>query len=305
MPNLNQSPTRRTAESQLDAWNDQFRQSAVYQDFMRRNGLPTNGRVKLSRSQQSALESEMRRAGIQVPSGMHIDQGGSLNQKNRLARNIGIGAAATGAALTGFGLAGMGPLSGLGSAGAASGAGAAAGGVLPSSSLPVASLMGGPAAIASQGVSAGIPLGGLLPNMGGRLIPGLTRAVAPSITSQGASNAAGGFGAALKNIAGKTLKGAGKRALDHLTSPQGSDLLGDVISALAGRGGIPGGMANGGSGSALPLSQELMNAARMTEARVRRTDPLHQAVTQLAFNRLPVSAREGIDRPNVPLPGVF
>jgi hypothetical protein len=293
------TPTRQTSEQQLDAWNAQFRQSPVYLNFMRRNRLPTDGRVKLSRIQQSALEQEMRQAGIQVPSGMHIDQGGNLNQKNRLLRNTAIAAGATGAALTGFGLAGMGPLSGLGGAGATGAS--AAGGVLPSSSLPVTSLMGGPAAIASQGVSAGLPLGGLLPNLGGRLISGLTRAVAPSITSQGASNA-GGFGSVIKNLAGKALKGAGKQALNHLTSPQGSDLLGTVISALAGRGGIPGGIADG---SAFPLSQELTNAARMTEARIRRTDPLHQAVTQLAFNRLPVSAREGIDRQNVPLPGVF
>lgn len=145
-------PTRKTSEADLNTWNQQLRASEVYQQFMRRNGLPTNGRVKLSRSQQAALERDLAAAGVKIPSGMHIDQGGNANQKNRTGRNVAIGAAATGAALTGFGLAGMGPLSGLGGASAAG----AEGGMLASHSLPVASLMGGPAAIASQGVSAGV-----------------------------------------------------------------------------------------------------------------------------------------------------
>jgi hypothetical protein len=80
-----------------------------------------------------------------IPSGMHIDQGGNLNQKNRLVRNTAIGAAATGAALTGLGMAGYGPMSGLFGAGAASAAGSTA--VVPgfefATALPAGMLPGG------------------------------------------------------------------------------------------------------------------------------------------------------------------
>lgn len=121
------TPNRGTDEAQLDAWNQQLRASPLYQNFMRMRGLPTNGRVKLSRQQQSDLERELKRNGIQIPGGMHIDQGGNLNQKNRLGRNIAIGAAVAGAAFGGA--AALGAFSGAGAAGGgAAGAAGAAGG---------------------------------------------------------------------------------------------------------------------------------------------------------------------------------
>src|SRR4249920_192177 len=89
-------PTRNTSEQQLDQWNQAFRQSSVYQNFMRANGLPTDGRVHLSDRQQESLERAMLQAGIRVPSGMHIDAGGNLNQQNHLVRNVAIGAGITG-----------------------------------------------------------------------------------------------------------------------------------------------------------------------------------------------------------------
>src|SRR3990167_10457600 len=111
-------PTRNTSQAQVDAWNAQMRQSSAYLNYMRSQGLSTDGRVKLSRQQQEGLERALAAGGMRIPGGMHIDQGGNLNQKNTLGRNVAIGAAATGAALTGLGLAGMGPLSGLGGGGA-------------------------------------------------------------------------------------------------------------------------------------------------------------------------------------------
>src|SRR3990167_825466 len=128
-------PRRSTSETELDQWNQAWRQSPLYLDFMRRHNLPTDGRVRLSRSQQAALEREMNAAGLRIPGGMHIDQGGNLNQKNRLGKVAGIGAAA---GLATFGLPGVFP--GLLSGGA--GAAGAAGGTLPSTSLGGA-LMGG------------------------------------------------------------------------------------------------------------------------------------------------------------------
>ena len=61
-----------------------------------------------------------------IPGGMHIDQGGNLNQKNRLARNLAIGAAAGAGALFAAPAIG-GLLSGAGGAGTAASAGTAAG----------------------------------------------------------------------------------------------------------------------------------------------------------------------------------
>jgi hypothetical protein len=100
-------PTRKTDEASLDQWNRALRASPLYQGFLKKHGLVDRGQgVKLSRDQQSALEKELATAGFKVPDGMHIDQGGNLNQKNRLLRNIGIGA---GIAAATFGIPGLTP----------------------------------------------------------------------------------------------------------------------------------------------------------------------------------------------------
>lgn len=91
-------PTRGSSEVDLDQFNRLLRQSSGYQRFMQRNGLPTTGRVKLSRAQQAAFERELAGAGFPIPSGMHVDQGGNLNQKNRLGKTSIIVAASAAAA---------------------------------------------------------------------------------------------------------------------------------------------------------------------------------------------------------------
>jgi len=193
------TPNRGTSEASLDDWNRAMRSSDVYLNFMRRNGLPTDGRVKLSRGQQAALERELAAAGFNVPGGMHIDQGGNLNQKNRTGRNVAIGAAATGAALTGFGLAGMGPLSGL------AGGSAAAGGAAGAAGLPAGMLPGGAMASTAFPTAAGFgaAAGGgaataLLPSTGAAItgpgayglastVPMVTPAAASAMAANGAS----------------------------------------------------------------------------------------------------------------------
>jgi hypothetical protein len=122
------TPTRSTTEADLDQWNQAMRASPLYQNFLKKNGLVDTGRgVTMSRAQQSALEDELEAAGIDIPGGMHIDQGGNLNQQNRLGRNLAIGAGAAGAA---FGIPAI-----LGAGGAAGAAGGAGGGLLPSSAI--------------------------------------------------------------------------------------------------------------------------------------------------------------------------
>lgn len=88
--------------------------------------------------------------------------------------------------------------------------------------------------------------------------------------------------------------GLGQKLKDMLTSPEGLASAGSVISSL---------LAGNGTNDATRASEE--QARRMqaiTEARMRRVDPLHEAVTQLAFSRLPVSSRQGIALPRVALP---
>lgn len=109
--------------------------------------------------------------------------------------------------------------------------------------------------------------------------------------------AAGSEAPALGNVNG-TLDalasgGAGASALSKLLSGKGLASLAPIVAALAARGG------NGASGidtSALARQQQI------TETQMRRADPLHQAVTQLAYSRLPVSARQGTTFNVLPLP---
>lgn len=281
-------PTRSTPQAQVDAWNAEMRAHPAYLQFMQQNGLSSDGRVKLSGSQQAGLERALQAAGMRVPSGMHIDQGGNLNQKNRLVRNTAIGAGVTGAALTGFGLAGMGPLGGaLGGGSAAAGAGG--GGVLASHSLPTATLMGGPAAITSGAVSAGIPLGGLA---AGALPVGALMGGPAAIASQGISHGVGGDtidGSGIGNLLDKDAGGSsiGRKILNSLISPGGAVGLAGVIGALMAKNNSGGG---GDIGSQYPQLNELLN---IQTDRVKRTDPLHQALTQSAMNRMPVNVQQG------------
>jgi hypothetical protein len=109
-------------------------------------------------------------------------------------------------------------------------------------------------------------------------------------------------GAGAKGV-GAALKGAGKSLLGNLTSVEGIASLAPLIASLA-AGGMGGGNSGGGMDNAF-LQQAYADAKRnnaMAETRYRRTDPLHEAVTQLAFNRLPVSSRQGIALNRVPLP---
>src|SRR5258705_212047 len=122
------APTRKTSEVDLDKWNTAMRSSPAYQMFLESLGQGHGAPTHLSGSQQKQLENLLASKGVPVPGGMHIDQGGNLNQKNHLARNIAIGAGLSAAALATAGAAGFGPLAGMlsGGAGAGAGAGAAA-----------------------------------------------------------------------------------------------------------------------------------------------------------------------------------
>jgi hypothetical protein len=203
-------PTRKTSERELDLFNQQFRSSPLYQKFMTSRGLPTDGHAKLSRKQQSDLETAMARAGFKVPSGMHIDQGGNLNQKNRLLRNVGIGAALAAGTIatlgaTGVIAGGVGGGFGLGSgaAGVASVPGAV-GGTLPgavAAGVPtVGAGVGGAstaAASAAMGIGAwgggaGVGTAAAAPLLSAPVIGAAAAPVGYAATTPAVSSAAGG-----------------------------------------------------------------------------------------------------------------
>lgn len=99
-------------------------------------------------------------------------------------------------------------------------------------------------------------------------------AAPPALGSVAPTVAGGAAGAGAKTLAG-SIK-------DKLLSPSGIAGIGGLIAAL---------MANRGNGETSAAQEALLNEALK---RSQRVDPLHQAVTQLAFSRLPISAREGI-----------
>jgi hypothetical protein len=142
-------PTRKTAEVDLDHFNDQIRATPIYQQFVQQRGLA--GR-DWSRDDQKAWERTLEANGVEIAKGMHVDAGGNINQKNSLVKNTIKYAAIGGAALATGGLA-LGALgAGAGGAAAAGGGAAAAGGLGAGAAATGAGMsLGGWASLASTG----------------------------------------------------------------------------------------------------------------------------------------------------------
>lgn len=140
--------------------------------------------------------------------------------------------------------------------------------------------------------------GGGLPFGGGDSVPlgGVTPGQNPALFQP--QNIAG------TNVTGaEALGGGGLPAwLSRLLPANAARSLGPLIAAL-----MSGGGGSGSEGLDLPFLERAYEDARaqnaMQQARYRRVDPLHEAVTQLAFSRLPTASRQGIEMPRVPLPG--
>jgi hypothetical protein len=164
---------------------------------------------------------------------------------------------------------------------AAAGAGIAAPFVLPALGI------GGGGSAAAAGP------GGLIPNSGGALTAGLSGA-APSVASQGVSAGPAALGTARvvdsANAASRAA-GAGGGLKEFFTDP----------SNLAGLGAVVGGLFNG-NGGGQDDAEELRRIQAITEAQMRRADPLHQAAVQLAFGRMPTNYRQGVTMNPVRLP---
>lgn len=144
---------------------------------------------------------------------------------------------------------------------------------------------GAPAAAGSQSGAGGTLASSTIPNAH------LAVPTTAGMVSQGVSQTVP-LGGMLPGVNGGGASGGG--ALDSLknffTNPADLAGLAGVIAGLAG--------GNGGGGGE---SEEAKRLHQITEARMRRVDPLHQAVTQLAWGRLPINSRNGIAAP-VPSP---
>lgn len=141
---------------------------------------------------------------------------------------------------------------------------------------------GAPAAAAPAGggtsmVAPGIPA---VAGTGG----GLTAPATAALGGVAPTAAAAGGGGALKKVA------------DILGNPATQVALAATLPLALGMG--PGG--GGNNNAAIPA--ELQRYLGLSEARIRRADPLHQAAVQMAWEGLPTYGRQGITPTKVPLP---
>jgi hypothetical protein len=154
-------------------------------------------------------------------------------------------------------------------------------GALANSGALGSAAAGGGGANAAIDTSIGGMAGGGSPYFGSA-VPAAANATAPlgGLTAGGA--AAGAAGASGTSLLGKL----GSNALDALTSDGGIGALASLIPLLMARGGNGGGVGN--IGESMPQLNRMLD---MSVQRAERTDPLHQMVTRLAEQRMPIRAR--------------
>lgn len=280
----NNVPTRRTSEYDLNAFNAMLKQQPWYQQYMQSIGM-WDRPARLSRGQQSQLEQLAARNGFRIPGGMHIDNAGNLNQKNRLVRNVGIGVGTGLAAAGTLGLAGIGPLAG-GALGGGSG--------LPVlASTPIGTGMGfGPASLAGTsaipGAAAAVPTAAdLLASIGVPELPSRT------IGSGMGRDPSIGLG----NRTFDFPPGGGNGDSDNGRSGGDSDLKKKAINAaFAALAGLAPKLF-GNDNKPTPeeqFQQERVN--RLLAQQERRTayqDPLFAAITRMAYGLQPRMGTNG------------
>lgn len=136
--------------------------------------------------------------------------------------------------------------------------------------------------------AAAAPVGGLSAD---GTIPFTTAPGVHAAALSGSVGPASGLGAAGGSAAGGAAASGGLAGfLKNLTGGQN-------LTSFIGLGtSLAGGLGGGGSSD-----DELKNLQAITEARMRRVDPLHQAITNLAMSRLPTNMQRPV--PDIPLPG--
>lgn len=246
-------------ERQLDQFNQRLRTNQAYRQFLQSIGVNPDAPIRLSDQQRKQVEAWVRR-NVGDIGNLQIDPAGNVNQDEGWSKHKTWAIpAAIGLGTLGLGAAGVGPASGLFGGGSAASAAPA--------SLTEGLMSAVPANIASQGVSAGVPLGSLAAGSGSAAAP------------------LGGLG-----LAGTAGSGLASAAKEFLTDP----------SNLAGLGTVIAGLASGRSGG--EDAEQLQRIQQITEAQMRRADPLHQVAVNLAFGRMPTNYRKGVALNPVALP---
>lgn len=143
--------------------------------------------------------------------------------------------------------------------------------------------------VLNVGVGAGLGLGvadAAFPSLFGA---GTGGSVAGDVAGvdQAIANAGAGVYGTGAGLAG----GIGKTLLNNLTSTKGIASLASLLPLLMAAKGAGG--SGSGTGAATPFANQgqLDSLLNMTVNRAERTDPLHQAVTQLAMSRLPMNVQ--------------
>lgn len=219
-------------------------------------------------NRRSFFEEEiLRRPEIMVPAVI----GGGLAAGAIAGGGGAASAAGTGAAGTGAGAGGAATGSGIGL-----GTGSTAGGLTGATGAGIGLGTGSTAGGLTGATGAGIGLGS------GSTV-GTAGAAGAGIGSSALGNGV------TEQIEKTKDKPKPKGWKEFLSDEENLGSLGAVIAGL---------VANRDSGA----TEEQRRIQRMTEAQMRRADPLHQVAVQLAFGRTPVNYRQGIALNNVPLP---
>lgn len=154
----------------------------------------------------------------------------------------------------------------------------------------------------ANGAVAAAGGGGSAPAASGTIGSGIetTPTAVPALASGGgpgtaAYGAAAPLGALPTNAGTHGNGGQGQQGLvDQLTSRESLASIASLIPLLMAK--------NGQSQSEQDSLAQANRMSAITEARMRRVDPLHQAVTQLAWSRLPNNSRDGLTLAPVDLP---
>lgn len=240
-----------------------------YTSPMLRDGAVNNYLQNDPRSPFRAAMSDMRSDGTTQNAYHYNTQTGQMDKTNTYGhpgtmRAVGLGSVAAGGALAAAGL-----LPGMAGGGAAAGGGAGAATAVPSMPWTI------PTSMAYETGMFGVP---------GGTAAGVAAGHAGLGTIGAASGAAGAAGGAAGGAGGAGAAGAGG-LLSQLTSGQGLAGLAGLLTTLAMRPNS----GSGGSGNGLADNAQLQRLLDMSAQRAERTDPLHQAVTQLAMSRMPTN----------------
>jgi hypothetical protein len=261
-----------SSQGGIDQFNEQLRAMPEYQEFLRSLGADPSGALRLTDSQRKQAERWVQSRFGDIGK-LEIDPAGNVNQDEGFSRHKKwIIPAAVGVGTLGLGAAGVGPLAGI--------MGAGGGGTLASSSLPTASLMGGPAA-ASAGLSGAGLASSALPTAA---LMGGPAAASAGLSGASGASAAGGIGSRIASVAGS---GAGSGV------GGGSSLLKDILGTYVPIG-LSGVQAVRGLTQGPPKAQQdIERLLKMAEGRVNQTQPLFDALNAMAMAQMPAYSRGG------------